>query len=96
VGFRFPGPTLSIIAWEALNITSYPYSGGCTYISIPPSWYYLPFVFQAIFDLLVFLLCTTKVGYSKKNIENSIPNFLNRGVFRDGNKKLIPLDTYSW
>jgi hypothetical protein len=60
--YRFPGPILSSIAWFSFRITEYPYKLGREFINIPPSWYYLPFVFQAIFDLLVFLMCTIKVS----------------------------------
>jgi hypothetical protein len=51
-----------IVAWTPIAIGKHPNSdGGCYFDGPAPSWYYMPYVLQAIFDLLVFLLSTIKV-----------------------------------
>jgi hypothetical protein len=60
VNWRFPGPILNIIAWYPQKAVSEGYSG-CQYTMLPPSFAYLPFLFQAGYDLVVFILCTAKV-----------------------------------
>lgn len=60
---RFPGGILNIYIWISVNgIATLPDNGGCTNEASPVSWYYIPYIFQAVYDLLVFLLCTIKVG----------------------------------
>jgi hypothetical protein len=62
--YRLPGGILNIYIWISIKgITTFPNQSGCTNNERPVSWYYLPYIFQAIFDLLVFLLCTIKVRF---------------------------------
>jgi hypothetical protein len=58
--FRFPAPILNIVAWYSLPVHSWAGSG-CQYSNLPPGYAYLPFLFQAGFDTIAFLLCTAKV-----------------------------------
>jgi hypothetical protein len=62
--FRFPGPIINIITWAPLHISTYPKSNGCLVNFPPPSWGTLPFLFQSVFDLLVFVLCLIKVSFT--------------------------------
>lgn len=60
---RIPGPVLSMIAWIPEPVIKYPgINGGCDYRDKAHWWAYISCVLQAIFDLMVFLLCTVKVS----------------------------------
>jgi len=61
VALLFPGPIINIVAWAPQKSFVLPNKSGCSFWSRPPSWQYVPFVFQAVFDLLVFLLCLAKL-----------------------------------
>jgi len=59
--FLFPGPIIDIVAWTPLRLASLPSPGGCTFVTYPPSWEYVPFVLQSVYDLLVFVLVLFKL-----------------------------------
>lgn len=60
---RFPGPVINTAAWVPQKAGVLPNKSGCGFVSgHPPNWAHLPFLFQAIYDLLVFVLCLAKVN----------------------------------
>jgi hypothetical protein len=50
-----------MVGWIPLKEVVLPNTSGCVLGEAPPKWGYLEFLFQAIFDLLVFILCMIKV-----------------------------------
>jgi hypothetical protein len=50
-----------MVGWIHLKEIVLPNTSGCVLGEAPPKWGYLEFLFQAIYDLLVFLLCMIKV-----------------------------------
>jgi hypothetical protein len=53
-----------MIAWVPIKYHAELNTTYCEMSGRPPSWGYLPFLFQSVFDLLVFVLCLAKVNLS--------------------------------
>lgn len=58
---RIPGPIMNVYIWAPIATGTLPNNSGCYYPVLPPTYAFVPFVLQATFDLLVFLMCTGKV-----------------------------------